>query len=89
MAHLLAKGDPRACESLSPLAESRCPIYAKSPRIAQSPWHNPETKNACRIYTRMNADFTDASQWGEQHEWLRTNLETFYRVFSPIVKAFE
>jgi hypothetical protein len=52
-------------------------------------WHNPETKNACRIYTRMNADFTDASQWGEQHEWLRTNLETFYRVFSPIVKAFE
>jgi hypothetical protein len=52
-------------------------------------WHNPETKNACRIYTRMNADFTDASQWREQHEWLRTNLETFYRVFSPIVKAFE
>lgn len=52
-------------------------------------WHNPEGKNACRIYTRTNANFLDTNLWPEQHEWLRERLETFHKVFAPIVKSLD
>lgn len=52
-------------------------------------WHNPEDKNTCRIYTRINADFLDNHLWPQQHEWLRKNLETFQKVFAPIIKALD
>lgn len=52
-------------------------------------WHNPESKNACRIYVRTNADFLDPNLWPKQHEWLREKLELFYQVFSPKIKAIE
>jgi len=49
-------------------------------------WHNPEDKNSCRIYTRTSADFRNNQLWPQQHEWLRKNLELFYKVFAPIIK---
>jgi hypothetical protein len=52
-------------------------------------WHNPEDKNTCRIYTRINADFLDNHLWPQQHEWLRKNLEIFQKVFAPIIKALD
>lgn len=52
-------------------------------------WHNPENKNACRIYVRMNADFLDPNLWPKQHEWLREKLELFYKVLSPKIRAIE
>lgn len=52
-------------------------------------WHNPETKNMCRIYTRKDANFVDPSLWPQQHEWLRTMLETFHGVFAAIVKTLD
>jgi hypothetical protein len=52
-------------------------------------WHNPEDKNSCRIFTRINADFLDNHLWPQQHEWLRKNLETFHKVFAPIIKALD
>jgi hypothetical protein len=50
-------------------------------------WHNPSGKRACRIYVRTEADFHDETQWPQQQEWLRKNLELFHRVFAPIVKT--
>ena len=50
-------------------------------------WYNPEEKRVCRIYARRPGDVLDRATWKEQFEWLRTNLELFYRVFGPRVKA--
>jgi len=52
-------------------------------------WHNPEGKNACRIYTRIDANFLDSEHWPEQHAWLQKQLETFHKVFGPIVKTLD
>lgn len=50
-------------------------------------WHNPEEKTMCRLYVRKDADFTQESEWPDQHKWLRDNLEQFHKVFGPIVKS--
>jgi len=52
-------------------------------------WHNPEGKTMCRIYTRMNANFFDRKLWPQQREWLREKLETFHKVFAPIVRTLD
>lgn len=52
-------------------------------------WHNPEDKNMCRIYVRQNADFLNPDRWPEQHQWLKEKLETFHRVFGPLVRNLE
>lgn len=52
-------------------------------------WHNPESKAMCRIYTRTNTDFLSRKLWSQQHEWLREKLETFHRVFAPIIKMLD
>ncbi|MBM3330988.1 DUF4268 domain-containing protein [candidate division WOR-3 bacterium] len=49
-------------------------------------WYNPEDKQACRIYTRRAADVMDRTTWPQQFEWLRKNVELFYKVFAPRVK---
>ena len=49
-------------------------------------WHNLPGTKSCKIYLRKNSDFLDRSQWPRQHEWLRENLEKFYRIFAPRVK---
>ena len=52
-------------------------------------WHNPEGKNMCRIYIRTNANFLDSKLWPQQQEWLRDKLETFFKVFAPMVRTLD
>jgi Domain of unknown function (DUF4268) len=52
-------------------------------------WHNPEGKNMCRIYVGKEASFMDSDQWPEQHQWLKDKLETFHKVFAPLVKNLD
>jgi len=52
-------------------------------------WHNPEKKNACRIYLRKDADFRQEELWPEQQKWLKEKLELFQRVFVPIIKELD
>lgn len=49
-------------------------------------WHNPEDKTLSKIYARQDTDFLNESLWPQQHEWLKENLETFARVFQPIIR---
>jgi len=49
-------------------------------------WHNPTGKNNCRIYIRKSTNFEDKNKWPEQHEWLLSKLELFYKVFAMRVK---
>jgi hypothetical protein len=52
-------------------------------------WHNPENAAMCKLYTRMDADFTNESLWPQQFEWLRERLEKLHTVFSPIMKKMK
>jgi hypothetical protein len=52
-------------------------------------WHNPERKNACRIFTRQSADFLREDLWPQQHHWLKEKLELFHKVFAPIVQNLD
>ena len=52
-------------------------------------WHNPDKAKMCRVYMRMNANFLDQKLWKQQHEWLRSKLEIFHKVFAPLVKGLE
>jgi hypothetical protein len=52
-------------------------------------WHNPENANACRIYLRIDANFLDETHWPQQQQWLKENLETFHRVFTPIIRTLD
>jgi len=52
-------------------------------------WHNPENKMACRIYKRMDADFTTERLWPEQYAWFKEHLEKMHAVFAPIVKGWK
>jgi hypothetical protein len=52
-------------------------------------WHNPQGKNTCRIYTRVNADFTQEHLWPQNQQWLKEKLELFQKVFSPIVQNLD
>jgi hypothetical protein len=35
------------------------------------------------------SNFLDRTEWPQQQQWLRENLETFYRVFGPRVKQLD
>lgn len=52
-------------------------------------WHNPEKKNACRIYIRKDADFRQEQLWPEQQKWLKEKLELFQRLFVSIIKELD
>lgn len=52
-------------------------------------WSTTPGKQTCRAYVRRSTNFLDHSQWPEQHEWLRENLEKFHRVFAPRVKQLD
>jgi hypothetical protein len=52
-------------------------------------WHNPPETRNCRVFIRRAADITDTAMWPEQHEWLRTRLEAFERVFGPRVRKLK
>lgn len=52
-------------------------------------WHNPESKAACRLYTRQDADFLNEALWPQHFEWLRQRLEKMHKVFAPIVRNLQ
>jgi len=52
----------------------------------QLTWYNPHEKRMCRINIRKSTNLKDKDNWPEQHEWLLSKLELFYRVFAARVK---
>jgi len=52
-------------------------------------WYNPENAQVCRIYLRKTADISLREEWGEQHAWLKEQLEALYRIFSRRVKTID
>jgi hypothetical protein len=52
----------------------------------QLTWHNPLEKRMCRIHIRKSTNLKDKSKWPEQHGWLLSKLELFYKVFATRVK---
>jgi hypothetical protein len=52
-------------------------------------WSSAPGKKICRAYVRRSTDFQDRSQWPQQHEWLRENLERLRRVFATRVRQLD
>jgi hypothetical protein len=52
-------------------------------------WHDPKSKNMCKIYMSKNTSFLEKNLWSEQRQWLRVNLELFYKVFALRVQKFD
>jgi hypothetical protein len=52
----------------------------------QLTWHNPPEKRMCRIHIRKATNLEDRDNWSEQHEWLLSKLELFYKVFATRVR---
>lgn len=50
----------------------------------QLKWY--EGKSKCRICARINANFLDSNLWSQQYEWLRSKLEVFNKVFTPLLE---
>jgi hypothetical protein len=48
----------------------------------------PEAKES-HIETSRDADPTDRNDWSGQHGWMKSTLETFHRVLSPIVRKLD
>jgi len=48
----------------------------------------PDAKES-HIETHYKADPTDRDTWPEQQKWIKNTVETFHRVFSPIVKQLD
>lgn len=49
-------------------------------------WHNPDGSKSCKLYVRRDGDFRDRSKWPELFVWLRTYIERFRDIFSPIIR---
>lgn len=52
-------------------------------------WADPGAAGRCRIYARRDADVRNSSLWAEQNRWLLQMLETFNRVFKPLLKEID
>ena len=52
-------------------------------------WSSAPGKQSCKAYVRRPTNFMDHSQWPQQHQWLRENLERFHRVFAPRVRQLD
>lgn len=52
-------------------------------------WDDLPEKQACRVSIARPANLDDRARWGEYHAWLLTKLETFHRVFGPVVKRLD
>ena len=57
--------------------------------LGQLTWSSAPEKRTCKAYLRLSSNFFDRTEWPRQHEWLRANLEAFYRVFAPRVRTLE
>jgi hypothetical protein len=49
----------------------------------------PDAKLSQVEFRRHGVDPADRSAWPDQHRWLQENLEAFYRVFAPRIKALK
>ncbi len=49
-------------------------------------WHNPENRNACKMYVRKSVDVQDKGNWDECCVWFREKLEALHRVFAERIK---
>ncbi len=52
-------------------------------------WRELPDGKESQIITYLDANPTDRNDWRRQHEWLKQTLETFHRVFAPIVKELD
>lgn len=48
-------------------------------------WYNPPNYRSCRISCCQSADLEDSSKWPEYFAWLARQLESFRRVFKPLI----
>ena len=49
----------------------------------------PETAQ-CKIEsTQYKADIKNENDWEKQHDWIKTTVEAFHRVFSPIIEKLD
>jgi hypothetical protein len=44
-------------------------------------WHKRDDARMCRVYIQKSENFLKEKDWKNQYEWLKINLETFYKVF--------
>jgi hypothetical protein len=52
-------------------------------------WRAAEEGQRCRVYLKRPANLLNRAEWPNMHEWLKQNLELFYSVFGPRVKALD
>ena len=57
--------------------------------LGELTWSSAPEKRTCKAYLRLSSNFFDRAEWLKQHEWLRSNLEAFYRVFAARVRTLE
>lgn len=50
-------------------------------------WEPMESKRACRISIRKDADPTNQEDWARQHEWIIQKRLEFEKVFRPLVRS--
>ena len=73
------------------LQKQQTEIYQElSPTVPEPlAWVCKDTVRACRVSVRKVVDVLDRDQWPEYQEWLRQRVETFDRVFRPLVALLE
>ncbi|MEY8200694.1 MAG: DUF4268 domain-containing protein [Colwellia sp.] len=54
--------------------------------LSELEWHELPDGADCRIKLTRKGDSKNLSQWSELHDWLKNQSESFYEVFSPIIK---
>ncbi|TWT86633.1 hypothetical protein Mal64_34620 [Pseudobythopirellula maris] len=78
--------DDNALQHFHQLLESQSEIEAELGH--ELDWQELPGRQASRIaYARSVVSFSDRSLWPEQHEWLRTHLEAFDRVFRKRIRG--
>lgn len=50
-------------------------------------WQNSESNKSAKASSRLEADFTERSEWPKQFEWLAGRLDTMVRVLPSIVAS--
>lgn len=49
-------------------------------------WDRMEGRQRCAVILEKPADFRIKSEWFQQFEWFRVNIENYVRLFKPIIK---
>jgi hypothetical protein len=52
-------------------------------------WYSKDDVRMCRVYLSSPDDFLKEGEWKRQYEWLKNNLELFYRVFKPRIQRIK